>query len=148
MQTPLPSESVVRAWVRLVKAQRRALRLIEADIKAAGFPALAWYDILLELKRAGGTLRPQELEDRLLLAQHNVSRMIDRLADAGLAERRPFADDARGQIIELTAAGRDLQQRMWPVYGAAIQRHVGAPVGDDQNADTLWRALAPLTDGR
>jgi DNA-binding MarR family transcriptional regulator len=146
MQPALPSESVVRAWVRLIKAQRRTLRLIEADIKAAGFPALAWYDILLELKRAGGSLRPQEMEDKLLLAQHNVSRMIDRLADAGLVERRPLADDARGQVVALTAAGQDLQQRMWPVYGAAIQKHIGARIGRDRQADALWRALGPLAE--
>ena len=146
MQPALPSESVVRAWVRLIKAQRRTLRLIEADIKAAGFPALAWYDILLVLKRAGGSLRPQEMEDRLLLAQHNVSRMIDRLADAGLVERRPLADDARGQVVVLTVAGQDLQQRMWPVYGAAIQKHMGERIGGDRQADALWRALAPLAE--
>jgi DNA-binding MarR family transcriptional regulator len=143
---PLPSESVTRAWVRLIRAQRRALRLVEADIKAAGFPPLAWYDVLLELKRAGGSLRPQDVERHLLLAQHNVSRLLDRLAEAGLVERRPYEGDARGQVIALTSAGADLQKRMWPVYGAAIHRHVGVPLGDDRNAEALWRLLGPLAD--
>jgi DNA-binding MarR family transcriptional regulator len=142
----MPSDSVVNAWVRLVRAQRKALLGIEAEIKAAGFPPLAWYDILLELKRAGGTVRPQEIEAKLLLAQHNVSRLIDRLAEAGLVERRPVPDDARGQTIAITAAGRDLQKRMWAVYGPAIHKHVGMPLGDDREADALWKLLGRLTE--
>jgi DNA-binding MarR family transcriptional regulator len=144
MPQPLPTDAVTRAWIRLIKAQRRALRLVEADIKAAGFPPLAWYDVLWELKRAGGTIRPQEMETRLLLAQHNVSRLIDRLVEAGLVERQPYAGDGRGQVIAITTAGRDLQKRMWPVYGAAIQKYVGAPLGNDREAEALWRLLEPL----
>ena len=146
MPHALPSDSVTRAWIRLVRAQRQALLNIEAEIKAAGFPPLAWYDVLLELKRAGGSIRPQEIEARLLLAQHNVSRLIDRLTEAGLVERRPYAGDGRGQTIAITAAGRDLQKRMWVVYGAAIQKYVGAPLGDDREAEALWELLGRLTD--
>jgi DNA-binding MarR family transcriptional regulator len=147
MPHALPSDSVINAWVRLIRAQRQALLSIEAEMKAAGFPPLSWYDVLLELKRAGGSVRPQEIEAKLLLAQHNVSRLIDRLAEAGLVERRPVADDARGQTIAITAAGRDLQKRMWSVYGPAIQKHVGAPLGDDRDADALWKLLGRLTEG-
>lgn len=145
MPQALPSDSVISAWVGLVRAQRRALLNIEAEIKAAGFPPLAWYDVLLELKRAGGTLRPQEIEAKLLVAQHNVSRLIDRLAQAGLVERRPVADDGRGQAIAITAAGRDLQKRMWSVYGRAIQTHIGIPLGDDREAEALSKLLGRLT---
>ena len=143
----LPSDSVTKAWIGLVKAQRRVLRSIEADVKAAGFPPLAWYDVLLELKRAGTGLRPQELEAKLLLAQHNVSRLVDRLVDAGLVERQPVEGDGRGQIITITGAGRDLQRRMWPIYGAAIQKHIGMRLGSERDAEALSRLLGPLGDG-
>ena len=53
-----PSEPIVRAWARLTKAQRRALASIEQALGAAKLPPLAWYDVLLELERAGGSLRP------------------------------------------------------------------------------------------
>jgi DNA-binding MarR family transcriptional regulator len=143
----LPSDAVTAAWIRLIRAQRGVLQRVEQDIKAAGLPPLAWYDILLELKRAGGRVRPQEMEARLLLAQHNVSRLIDRLADAGLVERLPYAEDGRGQIISITSAGRDLQKRMWSIYGAAIQKHIGVPLGDDREAAALSALLGRLTEG-
>jgi DNA-binding MarR family transcriptional regulator len=138
-----PSDAAVTAWVRLVQASRHALDAVESDLKKAGLPPLAWYDILLELRRAAGALRPVEIEGRLLIAQHNVSRLIDRLEAAGYVERQPCEEDARGQVVGLTQGGRDLLKRMWPPYRAAIQRHVGAKLADDQAAK-LARLLGQL----
>ncbi|MBM3649558.1 MAG: MarR family transcriptional regulator [Alphaproteobacteria bacterium] len=138
-----PSDEVVAAWARLIKASRLALAAVEADLKKAGLPPLGWYDALLELRRAAGPLRPVELEGRLLLAQHNVSRLVDRLEAQGYVARQPCEEDGRGQLVELTDSGRDLLRRMWPTYRAAIHRHVGAKLGDEQAA-TLARLLQRL----
>jgi DNA-binding MarR family transcriptional regulator len=121
---------------------------IEEDLKAAGLPSLAWYDVLLELRRAESAgLRPKEIESRLLIAQHNVSRLIDRIEAAGYVERRTCEDDGRGQIITLTRAGQELLRRMWPVYGAAIQRNVGEALGEDAKASRLADLLGALLSG-
>jgi DNA-binding MarR family transcriptional regulator len=138
------SEAAVRAWIRLVRAQGAALSRVEADLKAAGFPSLAWYDVLLELSRHDG-LRPFEIEQHLLLAQYNLSRLLDRLSAAGLVERRPCPDDGRGQIVLITPTGRELQKRMWPAYRAAIARHVGEKLSDAE-AETLARLLGKLIE--
>jgi DNA-binding MarR family transcriptional regulator len=140
-----PSEATVTAWVRLVKASRHVLGAVETDLRAAGFPPLGWYDVLLELRRAGAPLRPLEIEGRLLLAQHNVSRLIDRLEAAGYVERQPCEEDGRGQVVALTDPGRDLLKRMWPPYRSAIQRHVGAKLTDD-GASRLSRLLGLLLE--
>jgi DNA-binding MarR family transcriptional regulator len=137
-----PSEATVRAWARLARAQATVLSAVEDDLKAAGFPPLAWYDVLLELSRQEG-LRPFELEHQVLLAQYSLSRLLDRLQVAGFVERRPCPDDKRGQIIAITPAGRDLQKRMWPTYRAAIARHVGAKLNEAE-AETLGRLLGKL----
>jgi DNA-binding MarR family transcriptional regulator len=137
------SEATVTAWVRLVRASRHALGAIEADLKAAGLPPLGWYDVLLELRRATAPLRPLEIEGRLLIAQHNVSRLIDRLEAAGYVERRPCEEDGRGQVVVLTSAGRGMLKQMWPVYRTAIQRHVGAKLSKSQAA-TLGQLLGLL----
>lgn len=121
-----PNTPVVRAWVRLVKAQQLALTSVEAALKAAGLPPLGWYDVLLEVERAGTKgLRPVELEQAVLLAQYNLSRLIDRLERAGYVERKACEADGRGQMIVLTAAGRAVRQRMWPVYARGIEAAVG-----------------------
>jgi DNA-binding MarR family transcriptional regulator len=138
-----PSETVVRAWARLTKAQQRALDSIERALKAAKLPPLAWYDVLLELERAGGSLRPFELEREMLLAQYNLSRLIDRMQETGYVERRALKEDRRGQAIVITAAGKTLRRRMWAVYGPAIQAAIGDHLSPKQ-VDTLCALLGAL----
>jgi DNA-binding MarR family transcriptional regulator len=121
-----PRETAIRVWARLTRAQQIALVAIERALKSAKLPPLAWYDALLELERAGEKgLRPYELEREMLLAQYNLSRLIDRIECAGYVERRPCDDDGRRQVVVITAAGREIRKRMWAVYQPAIQRAVG-----------------------
>jgi DNA-binding MarR family transcriptional regulator len=139
-----PSDHVVRAWARLVRAQQTVLAAVESDLKHAGFPPLAWYDVLLELARAAdGRLRPYEIEQKTLLAQYNLSRLLDRLEREGLVRRESCEDDARGQWIVVTPQGRALRDKMWKAYAGAIQRHVGDRL-DDKSASTLGDLLGRL----
>jgi DNA-binding MarR family transcriptional regulator len=131
--TGKPSDSAIAAWVGLMRAQARVLGAIEQDLKDEGFPPLAWYDVLLELKRCeAGAARPVELQERLLIAQHNLSRLMDRMEGDGLLERRPFAGDRRGQVIAITEKGRRLQRAMWPTYRTAIQNHIGSKLTETE----------------
>ena len=126
-----PSDSAVRAWVRLARAHRAALGTVEAQLKAAGLPGLDWYDALLELERAGtGGLRPFELQKQLLFAQYNLSRLVGRLDAAGHVARKASEADGRGHVLTITASGRALRRRMWPVYAAAIEKAVGRHLAD------------------
>ncbi len=142
-----PSESTVRAWTTLVRASQQVLARVESDLKAAGFPPLAWYDALLELERAdGGALRPGDLEARMLLAQYNVSRLVARLARAGYVAKRPCRADRRGTELAITVEGRVLLRRMWPAYAAAIERHLGSRLNEGE-AEGLAELLARLVPG-
>jgi DNA-binding MarR family transcriptional regulator len=133
--TSKPSDTAITAWARLLKVQAKALDAVEADLKAKGHPPLEWYDVLLELKREeNGTLRPLELEKRLLLKQHNVSRLIDRMEKKNLLKRLPFSGDGRGQLVAITDQGQDLLRRMWPAYRASIQEHVGSKLNEPEMA--------------
>ena len=139
-----PSDAAVKAWTRLVRARETVLGAIERDLKAADCPPLAWYDVLLELVRAPqGRLRPFEIEKATLLAQYNLSRLLDRLEREGLVTRAPCDDDGRGQWAIVTDKGRAAQARTWKVYAKSIQRHVGDRL-DDKAAATLAGLLGRL----
>jgi DNA-binding MarR family transcriptional regulator len=117
-------ETTLTAWARLVRAQQVLLERVEAALKKAGLPPLRWYDVLLELHRAGSKgLRQFEIGAAVLLSKHNVSRLLDRLEKEKLLERYVCEEDGRGARVQITAAGSDLVKRMWPVYGAAITEH-------------------------
>jgi len=139
-----PSDSVVRAWARLIRAREALVAAVERDLKAAGLPPLAWYDVLLEVSRAAdGRLRPFEIEKETLLAQYNLSRLLDRLEREGLIRREPCEDDARGQWVVITEKGRAAQARAWKVYARSIQHHIGERL-DDKSAAVLAGLLGRL----
>ena len=56
---------------------------------------------------AGGDVRMRELAGRLGLAASTVTRLVDRLEAAGLAERRSERPDRRSVLVGLTAPGRE-----------------------------------------
>jgi DNA-binding MarR family transcriptional regulator len=117
-------ETTLTAWARLVRAQQVLLERVEAELKKARLPPLRWYDVLLELHRAGSKgLRQFEVGAAVLLSKYNVSRLLDRLENEKLLERYVCEEDGRGARVQITPAGRDLLKRMWPVYGAAISEH-------------------------
>jgi DNA-binding MarR family transcriptional regulator len=139
-----PSDAAVKAWIKLNRARDQTLAAIERDLKAGGC-SLAWYDVLLELTRADrGRLRPFEIEKETLLAQYNLSRLLDRLEKEGLVTREPCVDDARGQWVVITEKGKATQTRTWKVYAKSIQKHVGEKL-DDRAAATLADLLGRLT---
>ena len=130
----------------MLKAQRLALRSVEDALRVARLPPLAWYDVLLELDRAGESgLRPFEIERNMLLAQYNLSRLIDRIEEKGYVERRACTEDGRGQLVVITDAGRIMRRQMWPVYAAAIASAFGDHLSQKQ-VEVLGNALATLID--
>ena len=141
-----PSEAVVDAWIALMRAQQTTLLKIERAFREAKLPPHAWYDVLWELDRAGADgLRPFELERQMLIAQSNISRLIDRLVEHGYVERKPVEEDGRGQRVVITAAGREMRKRMWPVYARAISDAIGQRVSEREAAN-LSGLLSRLLD--
>ena len=135
-------DPVVDAWRGLLVAHSRLVPAVEADLRAAGQVPLSWYDVLLELNAAPDRrLRMSELGHRAVLSRTRVSRIVDELAAAGLAERQPDQADGRSSFAVLTAAGRDALRRAWPVYREAIRRHLTAGLTLPQ-----CRELAALLD--
>src|ERR1700748_3231055 len=120
-------DAVVDAWRGLLVAHSRLVPAVEGDLRAAGQVALSWYDVLLELNAAPDRrLRMSELGQRTVLSRTRVSRVVDELAAAGLAERQPDQADGRSSFAVLTLAGREALRRAWPVYRQAIHRQLTA----------------------
>src|SRR5215469_15444330 len=117
----------VAAWRALLVAHSRLVPAMEKDLRAAGQVSLSWYDVLLELNAAPGRrLRMSELGQRAVLSRTRVSRVVDELAAAGLAERQPDPADGRSSFAALTPAGRSALRRAWPVYREAIRQRLTA----------------------
>jgi DNA-binding MarR family transcriptional regulator len=86
------------------------------------------------------------LKERLLLPQYGMSRLLDRMARAGLIDRDDAEDDGRGQVVRLTPKGLSTRQAMWPVYAGVLVRSVEAHFTDAEAAE-LARLLQRLGRG-
>jgi len=83
-----------------------------ADQKAAEFGMTrAQWVVLVRLDRSEG-LKQCELADILDVQPITLTRLLDRLADNGLIERRPDPNDRRVKRLFLTAAARPLLDRL------------------------------------
>jgi len=133
-----PSEGTIRAWARLLRTQRTLLDRAEDGLKVANLPPLAWYDVLFELERCGGEgLRPAQLQKELMLAQYNLSRLLDRMEAGGYVVRRLCHEDGRGQVVTITTAGRRMLRRMWVVYSSVIQGSIGERLEPAETASLI-----------
>jgi DNA-binding MarR family transcriptional regulator len=115
------NEEQLRTWRAFLSAHATMLRRIALDLEEAGLPPLTWYDVLAALRDApDGQLRQVEIADRVLLSHSGLSRLIDRIEKQGLVERRLCDTDRRAFFVSLTGEGREMLERMWPVYARGI----------------------------
>jgi MarR family transcriptional regulator, organic hydroperoxide resistance regulator len=94
-----------------VKAIQRELeRQMNDAMSPLGLTA-AQADALVVIGLAG-PLSLKELGELLIAEAGHPSRLVDRLVEAGLVERRPAGDDRRRVELSLTRRGRGLQKRI------------------------------------
>src|SRR6185503_14293681 len=141
--TPDPRQ---RAWARFVTAQALLLERIEAALAAADLPPLAWYDVLWILEsEEHGRLRMADLARQAVVSRSNVTRLTDRMEKAGLVARADCPEDGRGTVCELTAKGRALRAKMWPVYRRQIDTLFGRHLGI-REAEMISTAFERIID--
>jgi DNA-binding MarR family transcriptional regulator len=126
------------------------LERIEATFTDAELPPLAWYDVLWILENAQegklrGRLRMADLARKAVVSRSNVTRLTDRMEKAGLVARSDCPVDGRGTVCELTAKGRALRAKMWPVYKKQIDTLFGAHLGT-REAECLAATFEKMID--
>jgi DNA-binding MarR family transcriptional regulator len=131
---------MLEAWTGLLFAHSRVIRGLERDmLEQHGLP-LTWFDVMSRLKQApDGRLRMHELEDASIFTRSGMTRLVDRIEDAGFVRRARSPEDRRGVYVEITPAGRDKIDAVWPDHVASIDRHFGRFV-DPEEAKVLQRA--------
>jgi DNA-binding MarR family transcriptional regulator len=84
-----------------------------ADLLAVGFDRLfrrhkltnSQYNVLRILRGEGQPLPCSEIASRLINRMPDITRLVDRLVEAGLAHRTRTGEDRRLVLIEITPAG-------------------------------------------
>jgi DNA-binding MarR family transcriptional regulator len=127
----------------LLHAHATLLRRLDTDLEKETGLALADFDVLAQLARAGGELRMTELAARALISRSGMTRRVARLVDEGLVRRASAETDARGVVVALTKAGMARLARTAPVHARGIRRLFLGRL-DDQELAALESALGKV----
>jgi len=107
----MPSLSPKREFAFMINDVARLLRTY-ADYRAAQFGITrAQWAVLVRVDRAEG-LNQSELAEVLDLQPITLTRLLDKLCDSGLIERRPDPSDRRAKRLFLMPAARPLLERL------------------------------------
>ena len=107
----MPKYPINREFGFILNDVARLLRTY-ADYKAAQFGITrAQWAVLVRMERSEG-LNQTELADMLDLQPITLTRLLDKLSDSGLIERRPDPGDRRAKRLFLTPAARPLLKRL------------------------------------
>jgi DNA-binding MarR family transcriptional regulator len=129
----LLSADELAAWRGLLRAHASLTRTLDAElVEAHGLP-LTSYEVLLFLADSpDGRMRMSELAESVLLSRSGLTRLVDRLARAGLLERVRCDEDARGWYAAITEKGRALFAAARETHLSGVRRLFLSQLDDDE----------------
>ncbi len=105
------SETEGAAWGQLLSVYAAMMRMLDTMLQEKHRISHGEFEVLLRLSwAADARMRLRDLADASVLTRSGISRLIDRLAQAGLVARETATEDARGAYAVLTAAGKQRLQ--------------------------------------
>ena len=123
MVTTLNDEQLA-AWRSFLEVHSAVIGALEREIlEEEGFP-LTWYEVLVHLSEAPERrLHHQVLAKSVLLSRSGVTRLVDRMVEAGLVAREPDPNDRRASYVAMTRNGEDTLKRAAPGHVRSVWKH-------------------------
>jgi DNA-binding MarR family transcriptional regulator len=139
------SSSRLDAWRAVSNSHAAVSERVQRALVAADLPPLSWFEILQAVKRSPtGRPRMSELADWLTLSRGGITKLVDRLQEAGYLERVSCAEDRRALFAELTPAGERMLRDMREVYEAELECHLRGL--SEEDATLITAALRKVTE--
>jgi MarR family transcriptional regulator, 2-MHQ and catechol-resistance regulon repressor len=131
-----------RALQALLRAEAAVRRSLAAELEREGVSA-AGFSALVVLTTAGGSLELRALRRRLDWSKPNATEVTATLEAHGQVRRRRLRRDRRAAVVDLTSAGRDLVERLFPEHADRVTRTFGAlDEGEKRSLAEICRKLA------
>jgi DNA-binding MarR family transcriptional regulator len=145
-QSPLNDQEMA-AWRAFLRAQATVLGALERELESERGLPIAFYDVLVVLSEAdGGRLRMSELARRVVLSRSGVTRLVDRMEREGLVRREQCPADRRGYETVITAEGREVLRKAWPVHARGVAEHFARHL-TKEDAEVVAEALGRMAPG-
>jgi DNA-binding MarR family transcriptional regulator len=114
-----------RAYRQLAEFRRQIRRFLHFSEEAARQHGIEpqQHQLLLALKGLPAGVRPtvSALSSRLCLKHHSTVELINRLVDRGAVVRRTSEEDRREVLVELTALGEEILEKLSSEHWREVQ---------------------------
>lgn len=107
----LCDDPAIHAYGVTVEAVTRLNHLLDRRLREGCGITIAWFEALLRIGRSGGSMTMGELATQLALTNGGVTRMVDKMAEAGLVAREACETDRRVSYAALTPLGVEVWSR-------------------------------------
>ncbi|MES0862614.1 MarR family transcriptional regulator [Ruegeria sp. SCPT10] len=144
-QEPLSKERL-RLWLRILKLSSSVQAELRRRLRDNHDTTLPRFDVMAALSRYPDGLKMSELSDYLKVSNGNITGIIDRLAEEGLALRVAVPGDRRAMIARLTPKGTKAFADLAQHHEEWIDDRLGNLTRED--AKTLTRLLNKALDDR
>ena len=125
-------EERVAAWVNLGQAAHVVQAALDRQLEAAAGVSGPEFELLWRLRATPGErLQMTEIAGLLLASKSGITRLVDRLVEAGLVARATPPDNRRVAYAQLTPRGSAVlaraQEAFEQAFEAAFARHLSDP---------------------
>ncbi len=149
-----PSPEALAVWRVFIECAWALLDILDTELQTDRDLTLRWYDVLVHLEDVEGGVRMNELADRILTSKSGLTRVIDRMEEAGFVRRERPPADRRVINVTITPAGLEAMHAARAVHRRGIDQHFLQHL-DPQDLEALTHALEkvrghvrPLRPGR
>jgi DNA-binding MarR family transcriptional regulator len=113
----------------LIKAATRLEQRIDTALRQECGISHTMLEVLIRLCREPGEeVSQRRLAEDLTLTSSGITRLIDRMEEAGLVGRVPSPDDRRSVLVEPTDHGRTVFLQAATVHAHVVERYFVTPV--------------------
>lgn len=117
-----------------------------AELQAGKQLPLTWFDVLIQLSLTPEGYMPMNaLADSIVLSKSGVTRLVDRMTDAGLVERIACPTDRRIVYASLTDKGRAVFEDAAPFHFEGVRRMFSRKLTKDEEK-ALVSAFSKILD--
>jgi len=136
----------IRLMGLIVRTHKRLSDVLGRELEqSVGIP-LVFFDVLIHVAAAPeGRLTMSRLSADVSLTTGGVTRLVDRMAEAGLVARQNCPSDRRSVHVVLTPEGRVVLERAVQAHVEGIDRHLVAHL-DESDRVGLASALSKVLD--
>ncbi len=134
-----------QAWLALVHSYGSVAKTLDRRLSRDLDISLAWFEVLVLLHTAPeGRRRLLELSRLLVVTKASVSKLVDRMAAAGVVRRHTPEDDRRAVYAVITPSGREALAKALPLQVHNVEESFSSLL-DERDTKELIRILSKIT---